>query len=314
MPGHSHHHTELEHASDSRIIVAFVVNFLLTIVQIVAGALSGSVALIADALHNLNDALSIVVVLIARRVSRRQPDERRTFGYRRSKVVGGLINLVALVVVGLFLAYESIMRLFQPQEITGWLVIAAAGVALVVDGLTVFLFYSMREGNINLRAAFVHKLADALASVVVLLGGVAILLWNVYWLDPLLSLLIVAYILVQGYHMIPDAVRVVMESAPEGFDMNAMTASLKRIKGVQWVHHVHVWQLDEHYTAMEAHIVTASGDAEKLMNLRQKIKQHLAEEFDVTHATLELEPDEIAKQLAHSTTVIATDDADEHQE
>lgn len=188
---HSHEHKGL---SDRRIGWTVALNVLLTVGEVIGGVLAGSIALVADALHNLNDAVALLITLFARRISRQQPDEQYTFGYKRAKVIGGLINLVALVVVGLFLAYESVLRFFQPREIGGWIIIGAAGLALVVDVLTVLLLYGLRKGSVNTRSAFVHNLADALASLAVLLGGVAILIWNIRWIDPLLSLGISAYI------------------------------------------------------------------------------------------------------------------------
>ena len=277
-------------------------NLLLTVGEVVAGILAGSIALVADALHNLNDAAALLIALFARRIARKDPDESYTFGYKRAKVIGGLINLVALVVVGLFLGYESILRFFQPREIQGWLIIGAAGLALVVDVLTVVLLYGMREGSVNVRSAFVHNVADALASVAVLLGGVVILVWDARWVDPTLSLLIAAYILYQGYKMIPSTVRLLMERAPEGFDYERLVAEMEAVEGVQDIHHVHVWQLSEEDTALEAHIVINQAKAQEMMEIKTALRQKLEQDFEINHATLELELPETAE--GHSSKVV----------
>ena len=296
---HSH---ELKGLSDRRIGWTVALNVLLTVGEIVGGALAGSIALVADALHNLNDAAALLITLFARRISRQQPDERYTFGYKRAKVIGGLINLVALVVVGLFLAYESVLRFFQPREIGGWIIIGAAGLALVVDVLTVLLLYGLRKGSVNTRSAFVHNLADALASLAVLLGGVAILIWDIRWIDPLLSLGISAYILYQGYKMIPGTVKLLMESAPDGLDFKKVVAEMKAVEGVEDVHHVHVWQLSEEDTALEAHVVIGQAEAGEMMKVKAAVRQRLEDKFKITHATLELELPATARD--HDTSLI----------
>lgn len=299
---HSHEH-DVKGLSDRRIGWTVALNVLLTIGEIIGGALAGSIALVADALHNLNDAAALLITLFARRISRQQPDEQYTFGYKRAKVIGGLINLVALVVVGLFLAYESVLRFFQPrEEIGGWIIIGAAGLALVVDVLTVLLLYGLRKGSVNTRSAFVHNLADALASLAVLLGGVAILIWNIRWIDPLLSLGISAYILYQGYKMIPSTVKLLMESAPDGLDFEKLVAEMKAVEGVEDVHHVHVWQLSEEDNALEAHVVIKQADAQEMTRIKTALRQMLGQDFDIGHATLELELPGAAHE--HDTSVI----------
>lgn len=302
---HSHGHNELEGLSDRRIAYTVALNVLLTVAEIVGGIVSGSVALVADALHNLNDAVALLIALVARRISRRQPDEQRTFGYRRAEVVGGLINLVALAVVGFFLAYESVLRFFEPSDVGAWAIIIISGIALTVDVLTVVLLYAMRKGSVNFRAAFMHNLSDALASVAVLVGGIAILLSGVTWIDPLLSLLIVGYIFWQVYQLLPGTVRLLMESAPEGLDVGHLVQEVRGIEGVTGVHHVHVWQLDEHHNAFEAHVAFDRADAGRLDEIKGAVRRRLKETFGISHATLEFEFSATAEEPHHDTSVIA---------
>lgn len=301
---HSHDH-ELEGLSDRRIAYTVALNVLLTVAEIIGGVVSGSVALVADALHNLNDAVALLIALFARRISRRQPDERRTFGYRRAEVVGGLINLVALAVVGFFLAYESVLRFFEPTDIGPWAIIIISVIALTVDVLTVVLLYAMRRGSVNVRAAFMHNLSDALASVAVLVGGIAILLFDVTWIDPLLSLLIVAYIFWQVFQLLPTTVRLLMESAPEGLDVDSLVRQMQEVGGVEGVHHLHVWQLNEHENALEAHVVIAVEDAREMERIKAAVKKRLRDDFGVTHPMLEMELATTAEKPDHDTSVIA---------
>ena len=311
MPDHarSHAHAPPE-ASDRRILGTVALNVVLTVAQIVGGVLSGSVALVADAVHNLNDAMALVVVYVARRISRRRADRQRTFGYGRARVVGATINLVALAVVGLFLAYESLLRFFEPRSVDGWTMIILAGIALVVDLATVLLLFGMRRGSMNVRAAFVHNLTDALASVAVLLGGVAILLLGWTWVDPLLSLLIVAYIGWQVAGMLPGAVRVLMESAPEGFDTAEVADAIATVEGVRDAHHLHAWLLDEERVALEAHVVVEPGQREHMESIKRRVRALLSERFEVDHATLELEfPGAVGN--GHDASLVPASEADE---
>lgn len=302
--GHDHSHGAAE-ASDGRILLTVAFNVLLTVAQVIGGVVSGSIALAADALHNLNDAMALVVVYVARRVSRRSADASRTFGYRRAQVVGAMINLVALAVVGLFLAYESFERLFIPSEVGGWVVIILAGVALLVDAATVAVLFAMRRGSVNVRAAFAHNLSDALASVAVLLGGIAIVTLEWHWVDPLLSLLIVAYIFWQVASLMPQTVRVLMESAPKGLDLESVRGAIAGVDGVVDAHHLHAWLLDEDDCALEAHVVINRSHAGEMEELKRGIRSRLEERFGIHHSTLEFEFPEVGLEQGHHTETVA---------
>jgi cobalt-zinc-cadmium efflux system protein len=294
-----------EGASDRRILGTIGLNILLTAAQLVGGALGGSVALVADALHNLNDALALVVVYFARRIGRRDADRIRTFGYQRAQVIGAAINLVALAVAGLFLAFESVVRFLEPRPVDGWVMVILAGVALVVDVATVLLLGAMRRGSMNVRAAFAHNLSDALASVGVLLGGFAILALGWTWIDPLLSLLIVGYIFVQVARMLPESLRVLMESAPGDLDLDRVVAVINEVEGVLGAHHLHVWLLGEESCALEAHVVISRVRAGRMDEIKAEVRARLAAQFDIHHTTLELEFPETALEAGHDTSMLA---------
>ena len=287
MP-HNHSHDTAQ-LSDGRLIAAIVLNLLLTLLEVIAGVWAGSLALLADALHNFNDCGSLVIALVARRVARRPSDQRRTFGYRRAEIVGALINLTILVVVGLYLMGQGVHRLFVQQPVEGWIVVGVATVALIIDLATAALLIAMSRGNINVRAAFLHNVSDAIASVGVILAGAAVLLWNAYWVDPLVTLLIAAYILWQGVTMISRSIHILMEGAPADVDNDALVADLEALAGVIEVHHVHIWELDEHHRALEAHIVVDDEHLTRWAGIKQEIKQRLSEQFHIHHSTLEFE-------------------------
>lgn len=196
---HNHQHSHgTERVSDSVLLWTVIVNLGLSVFELVAGLISGSVALMADALHNTNDAGALLVAYIARKISRKGANNRYTFGYRRAELIGAMIQLTALILVGLYLLYllyEATRRFFEPELLLGGWIMAAAGVTLVVDVIRAWLLWSMSKGSLNVKAAFLHNLTDAGASVAVLIGGAAIywLGWN--WVDPILTLLIAGYFL-----------------------------------------------------------------------------------------------------------------------
>lgn len=280
---------EVAGVSDARLLWTVVLNQLLTVGQVVAGVLSGSVALLSDAAHNFNDANALLIAYIARRISKKEANERFTFGYRRAELIGAVINLTLLAVVGLYLVYEGIMRFVEPTEIVGWLMAAAALLALVIDVATAVLLWSMSRGSLNVRAAFVHNMVDALGSLAVLVGAGAIIYLDWVWIDPLLTLVIAAYVLWQVVTMVPDAVRILMEGAPADLDMEALIIAMKSVEGVDDVHHVHVWQLDESRRALEAHDVVNDGDVDHQTMIRKALKTRLKEEFQIGRSTIEVE-------------------------
>jgi cobalt-zinc-cadmium efflux system protein len=285
---HDHSHAG-EHLSDKRLVVAVGLNLLLTVVEAIAGVLAGSLALLADALHNFNDCGSLLIALVARRIGRRPSDERRTFGYRRAEIIGALINLTILAVVGLYLVYEAVARLIDPQPIDGWIVVIVAAVALAVDVGTAALLYAMSRGNLNVRAAYLHNLADAFASLGVILAGTIILWFGSYWIDAVITLVIASYILWQSLTMMRRSIHILMEGAPVDVDTDALVAELQSIAGVVEIHHLHLWELDEHDRALEAHVVVDDEHLTRWTEIKQEIKLRLGEQFRIHHSTVEFE-------------------------
>lgn len=278
---------ELSGVSDARLLWAVGLNQLLTVGQVVAGVMSGSVALLSDAAHNFNDANALLIAYIARRISRKDANERYTFGYRRAEMIGAMINLTLLGIIGLYLIYEGINRLVEPKEIIGWLMAATAVLAIIVDLATAILLWAMSKGSLNVRAAFIHNIIDALGSVAVLIGAAAVIWLDWLWVDSAITLMIATYVLWQVFKMFPQATRVLMEGTPPGLNLKQVIGTVEKVEGVRDVHHLHVWQLDEQHRALEAHIVLPDGV--NLDKIKGAIKSTLQEHFDIGHSTLEFE-------------------------
>lgn len=285
---HSHQHDhDISEMGDRRLGFAIAINMLLTLVQVVGGILSGSLSLIADALHNFSDAASLLIAWVARKIGRQPADHFRTFGYKRAEIIATLINLVTLVLIGLYLVYEALWRIYEPQIIEGWMVVIVAAIALVIDLVTAFLTFTMSKSSMNIRAAFLHNVSDALASVGVIVAGTLILLYEWYWSDTLITLLIAAYVLYQAATMLPKTIHILMQGTPEGIVIDDVVTAMQQVENVINVHHVHIWKLDEHQNALEAHVILS--DYSNMDEVKGNLKTRLANEFLISHSTLEFE-------------------------
>ena len=283
---HNHHH-DVDAMGDRRLGWAIAINMVLTLAQVIGGIISGSLALIADALHNFSDAASLLIAWVARRIGRQPPDLFKTFGYKRAEVIAALINLVTLVIIGLYLIYEALWRIYEPSIIEGWIVVIVASIALVIDIATAILTHSMSKNSMNIRAAFLHNVSDALASLGVVIAGSLIILYDWYWTDTALTLLIAAYVLYQAATMLPETIHILMQGAPPNIAIDDVIKTMENIKGVTNAHHVHLWQLDEHNNALEAHIVIA--DFSETEQIKMALKAELEKHFEIVHSTLEFE-------------------------
>lgn len=287
--GHHHHHHIDSETGDRRVLLAVLVNLGLTVAQVIGGLISGSLALIADALHNFSDAISLIIAFGARKVARRPADAGMTFGYGRAEVVAALINYTTLIVVGLYLLYEAAMRFFDPQGVDGWLVVVIAGIALVVDVVTALLTYSMSKDSVNIRAAFLHNVADALGSVAVIIAGTLILLYDWRLVDPVVTLLIAGYILWQSFIEIRGVIRILMLGSPPNIDVSNVLDHLKRIEGVSDVHQAHLWLVEEHVVALDTHLVIENGAWGRADTIKSRVKSALLDKFGIERVTIEME-------------------------
>lgn len=290
MRGHSHHHhlhLLPDDGGDRRMVWAVAANVALTFGQIAGGVVAGSIALIADAIHNLSDAMTLGIALAARRIARRPSDAGMTFGYGRAETVAALVNYTTLVLVSLYLAYEAVWRMIDPTPVTGWIVIAVASFALLVDVVTAWLTYQMAKDSLNIRAAFLHNVADAATSVAVILGGALVMLYDWRLVDPLLTLGISGYILWYALRGIVPVIRILMLGAPPGVDARAVADAMRAQPGVAGVHNLYLWQIDERRFTLQAHVVLAADAPEAAT--RAAIRAMLGARFHLGQITLEVE-------------------------
>lgn len=292
--GHGHVHAPASFGRAFAIGVAL--NTAFVVIEGTFGFLSDSVALLADAGHNLSDVIGLLLAWGASIATSRRPTSRRTYGYKSSTTLAALANAVLLLVATGAIAWESVGRLFHPEPVqtTTMLWVAAAGI--VVNGATALLFMAGRHGDLNVRGAFLHMVADALVTVGVVVAALLIMATGWLWLDPVVSLVIGGVILVGTWGLLRDSVNLALNAVPTGIDPDAVRAWLGTMPGVVEVHDLHVWALGTTDTALTAHLVReeAAGDCALLLGV-----QHGAlERFGITHATVQLETAEAATACA----------------
>jgi cobalt-zinc-cadmium efflux system protein len=251
----------------------------------VFGVVANSVALLADAGHNLSDVAGLAAAWGATHLAKRGPSARFTYGMGGSSILAALFNAVLLLVAIGAVAWESVQRLFDPQPVAGLTVIAVAAAGIAVNGVTAWLF--SRGGDLNVRAAFAHMLSDALVSAGVVVAGIVILLTGATWLDPVVSLVIGAIIVAGTWHLLRDAVAMALQGVPPGVELDAVTARLARLPGVTHVHHVHIWPVSTTETALTAHLLCPAGHpGDAFLCAAGEMLDH---DFGIGHATLQIE-------------------------
>ncbi len=288
MAHHHHHHSE-EETSAGRLFITMALNFTITIAEIIGGMISGSLSLISDALHNFSDGIAIIISYIAIKLKLKPKSTQYTFGLKRAEILAATINSAVLIVISIFLFYESYNRFINPEAIRGGLMMLVALIGLVANVAGTLLLKKGSANSINIRSAYLHLLSDAVSSIGVIIGGAAIYFWNVYWIDPLLTVLISLYILKESFEIIREAVNVIMMGSPDNVSMDELKALVESIDGVNNLHHVHLWRLDEHDIFLEAHIDVQDMSVSETTTILNKLEHELHEHFGVTHTTIQFE-------------------------
>ena len=283
----AHHHHEAR--TDKGLWVAVSINLLLTFVQVVGGVISGSLSLVADALHNLSDAASLGIALFAKAIGRKPADQYKSFGYQRAEIVAALINLTILLVVSIYLLFEALWRIAEPREVSGWIIVVVAGGALFIDIATAYITYRMSKDSLNMKAAFLHNLADALGSIGVILAGALIIMYQLYWVDTLIAFVISGFVFWQAIKLLPKTIHILMEGTPEDLSSVDIKLAMEKIDLVEDVHHIHVWNIDEHRVALEAHVVVSASELRDVELIKASLKEMLSLNFNINHSTLEFE-------------------------
>ena len=290
---------DYDHASanyDKAFAIGIALNVSYVVVEAVFGVLAHSLALVADAGHNLSDVLSLLLAWGASRLSQMQPTKRYTYGLRSSSILASLINAIILLIAIGAIAWEAIRRFNQPQEIPGGTVMAVAAFGVVINAATALLFVKGRESDLNIKAAFLHMAADAGVSLGVVVAGFAISRTGSYWIDPVTSLVIVAVIAVGTWGLLRDSARLALQAVPPGIDANKVKAYLAALPKVVGVHDLHIWPMSTTETALTAHLEMPDADGGD--EFLHHVCKHLHDQFKIEHCTIQIEQNAEACSLA----------------
>jgi len=286
---HHHHDHTAETTSGRRLFITMMLNFLITAVEIAGGVMSGSLSLLSDALHNFSDGLAIIISYIALRLKKKPKSPQYTFGLKRAEILAATINSAVLIAISLFLFAEVYHRFSEPHAIAGGLMMTVAGIGLAANVIGTLLLKKGAAGSLNIRSAYLHLLSDAVSSVAVILGGAAIYYWDIYWIDPVLTVLISLYILKESFGILRESVNVIMMGSPENVDLQEIKKTVEAVDGVNNLHHVHLWRLNEHDIFMEGHVDVRDMPVSSASLILRELEKELHERFQISHLTLQFE-------------------------
>jgi len=287
--GHHHHHQVELKSVNQAFIIGIILNLAFVFIEAIVGLSIHSLSLLSDAGHNLADVASLALSLIAFRLMKVKPNERYTYGYKKTTILVALLNGAVLLLSLGAIGYEAVHRLMIPEPLPGKTISIVAAVGIVVNAVTALLFLRNKENDLNIRSAFLHLLSDAIVSAGLVVGGIIIYLTHLYWIDAALSLIVAIIILFSTWQLLKDSLRLSLDGVPEGIEIKKIKGIVDGISGVKDFHHIHVWAISTTENALTAHLVVSrSSDMAFIEDLKHKIKHELLHQ-NIQHATLEIE-------------------------
>ena len=292
---HSH-----EPGNDGSIKFGLVLNSLYTIVEFVFGILTGSLALIADATHNLTDTFTLTVSFFANRLARRGANGQKTFGYGRATILAALLNATVMLGVAGFIVFEAIKRFNQPTEVEGGVVALVALVGIAVNGSIAYVL-SKRRSDLNMKSAFVDMAFDALSSLAAVIAGLVIMFTGIQYIDSIVALIIAALLLYNVVKILQEAVQILLEGTPKDIDIDQLSLAITDDERVLEVDDLHIWTIRSGYNALSCHVIVKETSLLHSREIVEKIKARLRKTFNITHATIEVELEDSVHSRTHES-------------
>ena len=278
---HTHTHVQNHDHSDlkgKKLLFTIGLNIFITLAQALGGLLSGSLALLSDALYNLTDVISLIISYVANLFTKKEASEAKTFGYKKAEIIAAFVNSAFLLIIAIYLIYEAILRFYNPQEIESNVVIWLALLAIFANGFSVLLLKSEAKEKMNMLSAYLHLFTDMIASVAVLIGGLLMKYFHWFWVDSLLTILIGFYLIFMGYDLLKKSFKILMLFTPEHISLEEVTLAIKKAQ------HVHVWELNEDEVHIEAHIEFYNDiKVSEFDIILEEIEQILLQDFNINH-------------------------------
>ena len=287
--GCSHHHHLSENSTGTRLLITLALNFIIPVVQVIGGIAAHSMALISDATHNFSDFTAILISYIALKIGKKGASLQNTFGYRRAEILAALLNVAILFGASAIIVYGAFQRLQTPEIVSGGLVMAIASIGVIGNGFSAWLLHRDAKDSLNVRGAFLHMIGDMLTSVVVVLNGLILIYKPWYWLDPLLSLIIVIFIVKNCWTILKESTAILMNATPGHLDIQAVQTFLQNFPDISGVHYLHAWSLGSSGVAFSCHVVVQDQPISQTKYLREKISHALFHEFGIDHPVLQFE-------------------------
>ncbi len=283
---HNHNHQ----VQSKNLFISIILNIVITVAQVIGGILSGSLALISDALHNFSDVLTLIFSYIARKLALKEASLDQTFGYKRAELIAAFVNSITLIVVAVYLIFEAFQRFQNPQVIKSDLVVWMSLLGIIINGLSALMLKKDAHNNINMKSAYLHLVTDMLASIGVLIGGVLIYFYHIYWIDSVLTFAIALYLIYVGYDLLRQSTQMLMLFTPSNIDIKDIVNEVHKIKGVKLLHHIHVWYLNDHELHLEAHLDCLHDIKMSDFNvLLDQIEKVLLDKFNINHTNIQPE-------------------------
>lgn len=290
---HGHHHPVNLKEVNRAFVIGIVLNFLFVVIEVIVGLSIHSLSLLSDAGHNLADVASLAMSLMAIRLLRVKPNEKYTYGYKKTTILVALLNAAILLLSLGAIGYEAVHRLMSPEAMPGKTISIVAAIGIAINAITALLFFRSKESDLNIRSAFLHLLSDAIVSAGLVIGGFVIFYTHLYWIDSILSIVIAFVILFSTWQLLRDSLRLSLDGVPEGIEVKAIRTAVCGMKGVKDFHHIHVWALSTTENALTAHLVVANNsDMAAIEDLKHRVKHELLHQ-NIQHATLEIETEDV---------------------
>lgn len=287
---HSHHHHPVHPKTmNTAFVTGIVLNMAFVIIEVITGIWQGSMALLSDAGHNLADVGALALSLFAFKMVSKKSTEKYTYGYRKTSILVSLLNAVILLISIGIIVFEAIQRLLQPQPVQGLTISIVAAIGIAINFISARLFFTTKDHDINIKAAYLHLLSDAVISLGIVVAGIAIYYSNWYWLDPAISIVIALVILVSTWQLLRDSLRLSMDGVPPNIGLADVRKAGMKIDGIKDIHHIHIWAMSTTENALTAHIILSPQiNYEREQKIKEELK-HLLDHENIHHVTLETE-------------------------